>query len=319
MEHKSYRWLKAALLWALCVWCFELQAQDMLAPMKVQQVSQHAYFVQGKSALGSRANHNFISNAGFVITPGGVLVIDALGSPQLAQQLKLEIAKITSLPIRVVVLTHYHADHIYGLQVFKESGAHIIAHVAAKEYLNSETARLRLEVSRKDLWPAVDEQTRLVSADEWIDGVKNLDLGGMKFIIQPVGFSHTPEDLVIYFPQEKVLFSGDLVFRNRIPYVGQANSRHWIEALDDLSKFDVDVIVPGHGPASHNPKSDVALTKNYLIAVRQKMREAAQNLEPFDSAYDSADWTAFEHVPLFKAANRMNAYNTYLLMEQEQK
>jgi glyoxylase-like metal-dependent hydrolase (beta-lactamase superfamily II) len=287
--------------------------------MQAMQVVPNVYYVQGMSELGSSANQNFISNAGFVVTPAGVVVIDALGSPELARRLLAEIAKVTNKPIHTVVLTHYHADHIYGLQVFKDLGARIVAHGAAREYLTSDTARLRLETSRQELWPWVDENTRLVSADEWLYGPKTLTVGGVRFEIQPVGPSHTAEDLVVYLPQQKVLFAGDLVFRNRIPFVGQADSRHWIEAMQSLLKFDTRWVVPGHGPISNDPKGDMTLTRDYLLYLREVMGRAAKDMEPFESAYATTDWSKFEKMPLFKSANRMNAYNTYLLMEQEAK
>jgi len=129
--------------------------------MQLKKIDPHVFYVQGVSEMGSSANQNFISNAGFVVTPAGVVVVDALGSPELARRLLAEIRKITKKPIHTVVLTHYHADHIYGLQVFKEVGARIVAHAAAREYLFSDTAKLRLEVSRQELWPWIDEKTRL--------------------------------------------------------------------------------------------------------------------------------------------------------------
>lgn len=295
-------------------------SQSIVRPfMQAKTVVPNVYYVQGLSELGSSANQNFISNAGFVVTPAGVVVIDALGSPELARRLMAEIAKVTSKPIHTIVLTHYHADHIYGLQVFKDAGARVVAHGAAREYLTSDTARLRLEASRQDLWPWVDEKTRLVSADEWLETSKSLIVGGVKFEIHPVGPSHTAEDLVVYLPAQKILFAGDLVFRNRIPFVGQANSRHWIESLENLLKFDARWVVPGHGPISNDAKSDMTLTREYLIYLRQVMGRAAKEMEPFESAYESTDWKRFEKMPLFKSANRMNAYNTYLLMEQEAK
>ncbi|MDI1272331.1 MBL fold metallo-hydrolase [Polaromonas sp.] len=287
--------------------------------MTAHQVSPSAWYVEGVSALGSPANQNFISNAGFVVTPAGVVVIDALGSPALASRLIAEIRKVTPQPVTHVIVTHYHADHIYGLQTFKELGARIIAHRGAQAYLNSETARLRLETSRQELAPWIDAQTRLVEADEWIDNDKDLVVGGVRFQIKHVGPSHTPEDLAVFLPSEKVLFAGDLVFRSRIPYVGQADSRHWIVALDNLLSFDTAVIVPGHGPLSSEARKDMQLTRDYLVYLRKAMGEAARNLEPFDEAYKAADWTQFEHLPLFRVANRMNAYNTYLLLEQETK
>ena len=285
--------------------------------MTARQVSPSSWYVEGVSALGSSANQNFISNAAFVITPAGGVVIDALGSPELAQRLVAHIAKITPKPITHLIVTHYHADHIYGLQTFKALGARLIAHRAALQYLNSDTARLRLASSRQELAPWVDENTRLVEADEWLDKPQVLTVGGVRFEINPVGPAHTPEDLVVYLPGEKVLFAGDLVFRSRIPYVGQADSRHWITALDSLLKFDTRVIVPGHGALSSEARKDMQLTRDYLTYLRATMGQAAKNLEPFEDAYKATDWSQFEHLPLFRVANRMNAYNTYLLLEHE--
>jgi len=285
--------------------------------MVAQKVSASSWYVEGLSALGSSANRNYISNAAFVVTPAGVVVIDALGSPALAEHLMVEIRKVTPLPVTHVIVTHYHADHIYGLQAFKAKGARIIAHQAAREYLNSDTARLRLIASRQELAPWIDESTRLVPADEWITGPSELVVGGVRLVLQPVGPSHTPEDIVVYLPEQKVLFAGDLVFRSRIPFVGQADSGHWIKALDTLLAFDAKVIVPGHGPLSSEARKDMELTRDYLAYLRSSMGQAARNMEPFEDAYKAADWMKFEHLPLFRVANRMNAYNTYLLMEKE--
>jgi glyoxylase-like metal-dependent hydrolase (beta-lactamase superfamily II) len=284
-----------------------------------QQVSASAWFVQGETALGSHANRNFISNAGFVVTPAGVVVIDALGSPELARELLAAIHRITPQPVTHVILTHYHADHIYGLQEFKKAGAKIIANRHGLEYLNSETAANRLVASRADLAPWVNADTHLVPADQWLDGPLDLVVGGVQFLVRPVGPAHTPEDQVVFLPSERVLFAGDVVFRGRVPYVGQADSRHWIATIDDLLQLDPQVLVPGHGPKSTTAREDLQLTRDYLVYLRESMRQAAVDMTPFEEAYAQTDWSRFEHLPLFKAANRMNAYNTYLLMESQVK
>ena len=243
--------------------------------LKATPVTDRVWFVQGAAALGSTANRNFISNAGFVVTDDGVVVIDALGSPALAKELLAEIRRVTPQPVRYVIVTHYHADHIYG-------------------------------------------QTKLVPADEWISGEeKRLRVGSFDFLIRHVGPAHTPEDLVVFVPKLGVLFSGDLFFRGRIPFVGQADSRLWIASLERLIDYKPRVVVPGHGPVSTDPLTDLQLTRDYLLFLRQTMGEAAHNLEPFDEAYAKANWSRFNQLPLFGAANRMNAYNTYLLMEQQ--
>lgn len=289
-------------------------ADPEMAPVRL---SARAWLVRGLSEIGSSANHNFISNAGFVVTADSVVVIDALGSPPLGRQLLDRIRVATGKPVSHVILTHYHADHIYGLQPLKAAGARIIAHRKALDYLNSDTARLRLEQSRKDLWPWVDETTALVAADRWIDERTAIEVGGVRFELVPVGPSHTPEDLAVHVPAERVLYCGDLVFAGRIPWIGQADSRHWIEALESMLDIDVDVLVPGHGPESREPRKHLELTRDYLVHLRSAMGGAARNLEPFDEAYRNADWSRFAGLPLFEAANRMNAYNTFLLIEQE--
>ena len=284
-------------------------------PMKLQQVTPNTWYVQGESALGSSANRNFISNAGFVITPTGVVVVDALGSPALAQELMALIRQRTALPVTHVLVTHYHADHIYGLQAFE--GAQIWAHEAGKDYLNSEIAQSRLAASREDMFPWVDDKTRLVSATRWLNARTELVVGGVKFVLQPMGPAHTPEDMVVYVPSEGVLFSGDLVFRGRIPFVGHANSRQWLQALQTMLGFEAHTVVPGHGPASQQARQDMQLTYDYLAYLRHSMGQAAKDMVPFEEAYAQTNWQRFEYLPLFKAANRMNAYNTYLEMERE--
>lgn len=308
--------LRQLALLAILGWAATGQAQpaQTLTPI---QLSPAVWYVQGLSALGSPANQNFISNAAFIVTTQGVVVIDALGSPAMAQQLVAAIRQVTPQPISHVIVTHYHADHIYGLQVFKALGARILAHHAARSYLNSDTARLRLQASRQELAPWIDASTELVDADQWLDADHELLLGGLRLQLRHMGPAHTPEDLVVYLPQERVLLAGDLVFRARIPFVGQADSRRWIQALDNLLALDVRLIVPGHGPVSESARADMQLTRDYLAYLRSTMGRAAKNMDPFEEAYAATDWSRFETLPLFRLANRMNAYNTYLLMEQE--
>jgi glyoxylase-like metal-dependent hydrolase (beta-lactamase superfamily II) len=283
------------------------------------KVATNTWFVEGQAALGSAANRNFISNAAFVVTREGVVVIDALGSPALAKELIAQIRKVTRQPIRYLIVTHYHADHIYGLQEFKKLGVTIFAHHSANEYLNSDLAKKRLEDSRITLFPWIDEETRLVAPSKEFSGpIESLRLGGIEFQAHHVGPAHTPEDLVVWSPQLGTLFAGDLVFRGRIPYVGQADSRQWIKSLDKALAFAPKLIVPGHGPISHKPMQDLELTRDYLKYLRTSLANPAENLEPFDEAYAKVDWSRYEKLPLFRAANRMNAYNTYLLLEREQ-
>ncbi|WP_245593828.1 MBL fold metallo-hydrolase [Comamonas badia] len=288
-----------------------------LPEMKAREASPGCWYVEGVSEMGSSSNQNFISNAGFIVTSDSVVVVDALGSPAAAERFVAEIRKVTPRKISTVILTHYHADHIYGLQVFKALGAKIIAQQAAREYLYSETARLRLQASRTELAPWIDEKTELVPADQWITGPTKLTVGDTEIQLLPVGPAHTADDVAVWLPQRKTLYCGDLVFRGRIPYVGDADSGHWIQSLDELLKLGVQVVVPGHGDISTDAARDMQFTRDYLRYLRKTMGQAAEDMTPFDEAYKATDWSQYEHMPLFGAANRMNAYNTYLLMEHE--
>uniref|UniRef100_B1XV28 Beta-lactamase domain protein n=1 Tax=Polynucleobacter necessarius subsp. necessarius (strain STIR1) TaxID=452638 RepID=B1XV28_POLNS len=250
--------------------------------LKPIQVAPNTYFVQGFPEMGSSVNQNFISNAGFVVTPAGVVVVDALGSPILAQKLIAEIKKITPQKIVVIIVSHYHADHVYGLQEFKKIGAKIYVQGEGRNYLSSETAKQRLIASRVDFAPWVNANTRLISADVWIDQKTNLTIGGVDFFVSRVGPAHAPEDLMVYVPSEKVLFAGDLIFRGRIPFVGNADSKGWLIALDEIEKLNPNIVISGHGNYSVKLAEDIAFTRDYLKYLRESMSNAAIDLDPFE-------------------------------------
>lgn len=292
-------------------------AQPATVPVEPIQVSPHCWYVRGLAGEPSRQNQGFTANAGFVVTGEGVVVFDALGTPPLGDALLRAIRAITDQPIRRVIVSHYHADHFYGLQAFKAAGAEVWAHASAKPYLESEAPALRLQERRTSLAPWVDDSARIVHPDVWVAGDTSFELGGLTFRVYHVGPAHTPEDLGLVVPQEGVFFAGDLMFGGRIPFVGEADSKAWLAAIDKLQKEPPRVLVGGHGEASTNASADLQLTREYLLYLRERMGAAVQEFVPFEQAYAETDWSRFSHLPTFSAANRRNAYNTYLLMERE--
>jgi len=286
-------------------------------PMKAVKLAPHTYFVQGQLGAASSENEGFMSNAGFVVTRDGVVVFDALGSPPLAEKLVSLIRKVTRQPIKRVIVSHYHADHFYGLQVFKALGAEIWAHRAAEGATRTEEAAQRLVQRREALFPWVDENTQLLEADYFVEGDTDFEMGGVKFALRHVGPAHSTEDLALMVQNDGVLFAGDLVFRGRIPFVGDADSASWIAALDKLIALKPKVLVPGHGASSRNPSADLVFTRDYLKYLRTHMGKAARELVPFEEAYEKTDWSKYRFMPAFNEANRMNAYNQYLRLEQE--
>jgi glyoxylase-like metal-dependent hydrolase (beta-lactamase superfamily II) len=281
-----------------------------------KRVTDRVFYVEGLLGVASRDNQGFNSNAGFVITDEGVLVVDALGTEPLGRSLVAAIRTLTTRPIRRVIVTHYHADHFYGLGPLKDAGADIWAHHLGREYLEQQ-APARLEQRRRDLAPWVDERTRLVPADRWLPGDMSFTLGGLDFDVVYMGPAHAPDDVVVILRQERLIFCGDIIVSGRIPFVGEADSRRWLSAIDRLLALRPVIMVPGHGPVSRDPARDLVFTRDYLLYLRQQMGRAVADLVPFDQAYAATDWSRYAGVPAFEAANRINAYGTYLLMEKE--
>ena len=284
--------------------------------MELKQVSEHVYYVQGVAGLPDD-NEGFISNAGFVVTDEGVVIFDTLGTPSLANALLKNIQSVTDKPILKVIVSHYHADHIYGLQVFKEQGAQIIAPKGAMVYLASPTAEELIEERRFSLDPWVNETTQLVVPDVLADKPMKFSHGGISFILDVLGAAHSDGDLTLYVEQEGVLFSGDIIFEGRVPFLGDSNTKKWLSTLINMETGNITALIPGHGPAAKDPKQAIRATRRYLEKVRGVMESAVRNMDDFAETYDKTDWSEFSHLPAFEAANRRNAYQVYLSMEEE--
>jgi glyoxylase-like metal-dependent hydrolase (beta-lactamase superfamily II) len=273
--------------------------------------------VQGKPGIASSENEGYNSNAGFVVTDAGVVVIDALGTPTLGNEFLKAIRKVTPQPVKRVIVTHYHADHFYGLEPLKDAGAEVWAHESAREYLDSGEAARRATQRAQDLFPWVDESLRIVPPDRWLDEQTAFTFGKTRFEVLHLGPAHSPEDVIVVLPDEGVIFSGDILFAGRIPFVGEADSKRWLETIPRLLEMKPRIMITGHGAVSRDPAKDLALTRDYLLYLRTVMGKAVEDFVPFEEAYAKTDWSRFSKVPAFDAANRINAYGTYLLMERE--
>lgn len=295
-----------------------LASEDLLVPVDMTpvRVSQHAWYVAGGTGVATD-NYGFISNSAFVVTGEGVVVFDTLGTPALGVKLLAAIRSVTSEPIKRIYISHYHADHMYGNQAFTGTGAEIIASDGAKRYLEGDVAQRRLSERRLSLSPWVDDNTRIVHPDRYVQGEERFKLGEVGIRVVDVGSAHSEGDLVLFVESDGVLFSGDIIFQGRIPFLGSSSSAEWLGVLNEMEQAEVSIIVPGHGMAAENPREIVSLTKNYLAYVRASMQQAVSEWIPFDEAYEATDWGDFIEYPAFLEANRRNAYGVYLSLEQE--
>jgi glyoxylase-like metal-dependent hydrolase (beta-lactamase superfamily II) len=294
-----------------------VEFEPVTVPMPVRQVAPHTYYVLGQSGMVSSANQGFNSNAGFVVTPEGVVVFDALGTPALGRRLAERIAETTPQPIRRVVISHYHSDHFYGLQALMRPGVDVWAHALVRDYLATDAPAARLAERRQSLAPWVNAKSRIVEPDRYVGDDTVFRLGGFTFRVMHAGPAHTPEDLMMLVEEEGVLFVGDLMFTGRIPFVADADTAAWIAAIDRVLAMKPKIVVGGHGPESTHAVADLALTRDYLVYLRQQIGAAFDDGLDFEAAYRRIDWSRFAALPAFEAANRRNAYQTYLNIEQD--
>jgi glyoxylase-like metal-dependent hydrolase (beta-lactamase superfamily II) len=322
IPHRALRGAVAvAFAWGAAMTPAPLRAAEEFevsrVPMALVEVTPNVFYVMGQAGVVSKENEGFNSNAGFVITPEGVVVFDTLGSPALGHRLAGLIRQKTPLPVKRVVISHYHADHIYGLQAFKAPGVDVWAQAGAREYLATDAPKARLAERRDSLKPWVNEKTRIVVPDHLVKDDETFRLGGRTFRLIKAGPAHTAEDMMMMVEEEGVLFVGDLMFAGRIPFVADADTALWIRAIDRVISLKPRIVVGGHGVESRNAMADLALTRDYLKFLRAKMSEAFDDGLDFEAAYKQVDWSAWAKLPAFDAANRRNAYQTYLNIEQE--
>lgn len=296
---------------------------DVSVDLAVQRVPKSSvYYLVGRSGIPGPENEGLTSNAGLVITTGGVVVYDALGTPALGYELLRAIRQLTREPVEVVVAGHFHADHIYGLQAFREhTDAEIWAHASALDYLADPDAERRLAQRREALAPWVNAQTYVVEPDKLYTDRTSFEVGDTTFELIHAGPAHSPGDTIMVVPKEGVIFAGDIIFAGRLPFLGDSavDTDSWLAALETLAEMDPAprIVIPGHGEPFTDARAAIGFTTDYIRFLREHMGAAVEDLEPFDQAYAQTDWSAYADLPAFEQTNRRNAYSVYLEMEAE--
>jgi glyoxylase-like metal-dependent hydrolase (beta-lactamase superfamily II) len=287
------------------------------------------YYVIGKSGVPGADNEGHTSNAGFVVTGDGVVVFDALGTPALGYRLLQRIREVTDEPVERIVISHYHADHIYGLQAFKEHAddppvwaqRRALGYLGGNAASQGEDAQRRLEQRREALFPWVDEDTYIVPPAHTFQQDMTFEVGGLSFELRHLGPAHAPGDSVMLAKDHGVLFGGDVIYKGRVPFLDspETDIDRWLQGLDYLTGLDPAprFVIPGHGQASDDVEDAVKATRDYIEYVRRAMRAAVDDFVPFEQAYESVDWSDYADLPAFDASNRGNAFRIYLEEEAQ--
>ena len=214
---------------------------------------------------------SFGANAGIIIGKDGIVVVDTLISAKEAQRFIKDIRAVSDKPIRYVVDTHDHLDHVLGNSEFAKLGAAIIAQAETKAAMVKNGDGLLQRAKYFGLSDEAMSGTTVVIPSLTFSDAMEIDLGDRKIEVIHVGPSHTGGSSIVYVPDSKTLFAGDILFTNYHPNMRDGDIQGWVKALDVIAAMDVISIVPGHGPLS--TKKDVADMKNYLIAFDAKVKE----------------------------------------------
>jgi glyoxylase-like metal-dependent hydrolase (beta-lactamase superfamily II) len=252
-------------------------------------------------------------NAGFIVTEAGVVVVDSGSSYQVAQKIHAAIRQVTQQPVKYVINTGGQDHRWLGNGYFKAQGAEIIANTKAVTDMaargDMQLSGLKGELKEKFAGTDMTLPTRT------FDQELTLNLGGRDIRILHFKPAHTPGDSVVWLPKEGVLFSGDIVFVDRLlgvlPF---SNTSGWLTSFEEIAKLQPKLIVPGHGEVCDLAKAKRD-TADYLRLLFDHMVKAVNQGKDLQVAIDSLDQSAFAKLPNYDLLKGGNANRVYLEAE----
>ncbi|RVU21622.1 quinoprotein relay system zinc metallohydrolase 2 [Methylobacterium oryzihabitans] len=306
MRRPTRRAVLAALLLSASA-----RAEDAPAPLPVQEVAPGVFVYAAPYALAARDNAGAIGNAGFVIGRDAVAVIDTGGSLAAGRRLLAAIRARTALPVRYVVNTHVHPDHVLGNAAFE--GAVVVGHrnlpealaARAGSYLQSNAALVGPDFAG----------TRIVPPTLLVDDARDLDLGDRVLHLEAWPTAHSNSDLTVRDRATDTWFLGDLLFVGHVPAL-DGRLAGWIAVLRRLRDNPAARVVPGHGPAAVPWPAAAGPIDRYLAALEAQVRAMVRDGRPIDRAGEAASGEAGQW-QLFEAFNARNATTAYQELEWE--
>jgi quinoprotein relay system zinc metallohydrolase 2 len=289
-------------------------AADRHDDFNVVAAAPGVYVHIGRQVALDAPGHDDIANIGFIVGAKCVAVIDTGGSVRTGRALRAAVRSRTSLPICYVINTHVHVDHVLGNLAFKEDKPSFVGHAAlAEAMLRSRQYFVNEYGADFDTPPSVDQ---VLGPDRLVEHDLTLDLGDRPLQLRAWPKAHTDCDLTVYDERTATLWSGDLLFRGRLPAL-DGSIKGWLSAIDELTLLKASVVVPGHGGVTPDLAAALAPERHYLQAVLEGVRRELSEGKPMQDAIDHVAYDQKSRWLVWDGVHQRNVTRAYEELEWE--